>query len=225
MSIAAWAVVASSVLEYLRGYQLGFDYTQSGGDSILFYDAGVPAEGVPKGCEADAKLSGLMHCKAVLSSDETRAYGVFLEQTFKRQGWLYFKSDVRFAYFGLVAAYVRDEQPLASASIHVHGLTTEGYLKLGVTPPYVPDVLFSIGLGAQAGMGHITVEGVRQKVQLVVPHLYSQLELVWVRAGRMALASYAQVEADAGKQAVTKDYAVALSSAQIGIVKLVLPLP
>lgn len=230
------APARASVLDYLKGYQLGFDYTSTGSASTLSYQAPLAAP-PPRGCVADPDGKPTMSCTAVISSALSQGFGFFLEQTFKRQGWAYFKADLRFAYFGLDAALDKTgpetiDQPIDSATIHLYGLNTEGYVKFGVTPRYVPDILVSLGIGAQAGSGNMKVDGIKERINVLVPHVFMELELVWIRLGRTSLASFFTVEADAGQQPVYKQpihgmskFGIAQSAASLGLFKLTLPFP
>lgn len=236
LSLATGTAARASVLDYFKGYQVGADYTSTGGASTLSYDAPLVSP-VPRGCVADPGGKQIMHCQAVISSALSHGFGAFVEQTFKREGLTYFEADLRFAYFGLDASLDKTDpdiadQPVHSASLHLYGVNTEGYLKFGLTPLYIPDVFLSLGLGAQAATGNIKVDGFKESVNLVVPHLYGEIEFVWIRAGRASLSSYFDVEADAGEQEVYKrpihglsKFSIAQSAATLGLIKLVLPFP
>ena len=81
-------------------------------------------------------------------------------------------------------------QPLTKAYIQAYGINWQGYLRFGLTPRYLPDVLFKIGLGVQTVGGRLKIFK-EEKIRYVIqPSAFGEISLVLVRVSTGALSVF-----------------------------------
>jgi hypothetical protein len=82
------------------------------------------------------------------------------------------------------------EQPLTKAYIEAYGINWQGYLRFGLTPRYLPDVLFKLGLGVQTVGGRLKIFK-EEKIRYVIqPSAFGEIALVLVRVSTGALSVF-----------------------------------
>lgn len=87
-------------------------------------------------------------------------------------------------------APVDGEQPLTKAYIQAYGINWQGYLRFGLTPRYLPDVLFKLGLGVQTVGGRLKIFK-EEKIRYVIqPSAFGEIALVLVRVSTGALSVF-----------------------------------
>jgi len=205
----AAAPAEAGVWDYITSFQPGVALESSTTTTTLTYDAPVqPGVGWGKGCAPAPGSTQQMQCTVSLSSSSSIPFSVFLQQRFKRTGWLYFDKDIGFSLYsndasynaptGVAAINAGTQQPLEEARVHLYGGIAKGYLTFGVTPPRIlPDLLLSIGIGGEATGGNLEVDGQRQNVAMDSSSFYAAGEVVWLRFWKNGALSTAIV-ADAG---------------------------
>ena len=82
------------------------------------------------------------------------------------------------------------EQPLTKAYIEAYGINWQGYLRFGLTPRYLPDVLFKLGLGVQTVGGRLKIFK-EEKIRYVIqPSAFGEIALILVRVSTGALSVF-----------------------------------
>jgi hypothetical protein len=153
-----------------------------------------------------------MRCSAYLAPEEdTPTLGAYLEAPFQRQGLLYFDYGLTFATVsytgGLVAkpkpptqggsvakqdrtAKAAPDQPLTHAYLEIYGINWQTYLRFGLTPRYLPDLLISVGLGVQTAAGRLKIFQTEYQRFVVQPDAFAEAELVVLRFATGALSGF-----------------------------------
>ena len=72
-------------------------------------------------------------------------------------------------------------QPLTQAYMEMYGINWQGYLRFGLTPQYVPDLLVTVGLGVQTAGGRLKIFKTDTTRYVVQPDAFAELEAVLVR--------------------------------------------
>jgi len=170
-------------------YEIGHNYAQ------LSYDAPLVGN-VPQQCVNDQFDAGHMRCAAYLSDDANDASGIsiYIEAPFKRQGLFYFEPGLTFStveYQGTLAGQPTGPtnknsgppptQPLTQASMELYGVDLQAYLRVGITPPYIPDIFVSAGLGLQMVGGRIKVLTQDDTHFVAQPEAFAEVEAVLLR--------------------------------------------
>jgi hypothetical protein len=82
------------------------------------------------------------------------------------------------------------EQPLTKAYIEAYGINWQGYLRFGLTPRYLLDVLFKLGLGVQTVGGRLKIFK-EEKIRYVIQSsAFGEIALVLVRVSTGALSVF-----------------------------------
>ena len=82
------------------------------------------------------------------------------------------------------------EQPLTKAYIEAYGINWQGYLRFGLTPRYLPDVLVKVGLGIQTVGGRLKIFK-EEKIRYVIqPSAFGEIALVLARVSTGALSIF-----------------------------------
>ena len=82
------------------------------------------------------------------------------------------------------------EQPLTKAYIEAYGVNWQGYMRFGLTPRYLPDVLVKLGLGVQTVGGRLKIFK-EEKIRYVIqPSAFGEIALVLVRVSTGALSVF-----------------------------------
>ena len=144
-------------------------------------------------------------------ADKTPTPSIYLEEPFKRQGLFYFDLGLTFATVsyqgGLVGkpkpptqqkpqpgkprqVQVAPEQPLTKAYLELYGVDWQGYGRIGLTPRYLPDLFFTVGLGIQTAAGRLSMFAQKYQHFVIQPDAYVELELVVLRVKTGALSGF-----------------------------------
>lgn len=192
-------------------YNLGMSYEASTSYASIHYRAPTSAA-IPEDCTPLSGGGQEMECTAYLApdSDETPSPSLFLDAPFKRQGLLYFDYGLTFAtlsYKGVLMSKPKSPteggqvsvrrnnkaapaQPLTRAKLEMYGVNWQGYLRFGLTPRYIPDLLVTTGLGLQTVAGRVKIL-LEDKTRFVVqPDAFAVAELVLLRFKGGALSVY-----------------------------------
>ena len=76
---------------------------------------------------------------------------------------------------------VSSSQPLTQAYMEMYGINWQGFLRFGLTPRYVPDLLVTLGLGVQTAGGRLKIFNTDQTRFVVQPDAFAEFEVVLVR--------------------------------------------
>lgn len=158
----AFSPQASALIDYLKGYQFGIDYTTSIDHVDVTYRTEVAGG---KSCEPEGAVTESpqrYRCQVGIAAGRSSGYGIFLEQSFKRQGFLYVKPDIGFGLRYLQGELAKSVagQPLKQMSFQLAALVIKPYLKLGITPERKwPDLFLSLGPTLIAAAGKVSVNG------------------------------------------------------------------
>lgn len=241
---------------FFSRYNVGVTYEVSSSYAQIAYDADTMAS-TPDDCAVDEKNPSQMHCRAFLAPDEdaTPSPGLYLAQPFKRTGWFAFDwgfTVSSLAYKGGIVTQPRApqpaprqggssgpqkpvpkrDQPLDHAYLELYGLSWQTYLQVGITPRYLPDIFYSLGVGLQTVGGKVRVLEEQTRTFLVQPDAYGELEAVFARFGEGALGVYlsqhqslrsdAKLMDDYPSNSRLKNLVVSLQSSAAGV-RLLLP--
>lgn len=218
-------------------YDIGTSYARIGYDAPMVDDR-------PKDCSTNIKDSETMRCENYLARNGgSGSPGIFIEAPFKRQGLLYFEPGLTFStvsYKGDLATSsegggtIPADQPLQRASMELYGINWQGYLRFGVTPRYLPDVLVSVGGGLQTVRGRIRVFDEKYDRNIYQPNIFGKVDVVIIRAGTAALSGYYGIDQSIASEFGSKlvddnpsdsdltNFRLALISASSGV-RLLLP--
>jgi hypothetical protein len=244
-------------------YRVGVDYSLQMNAAIISYDAPAPKTGTPLACKAGDAGSGTNHCIAALFPTAGTGWGMFIQKRFERQGWAYFDFGVNGGVRTLQTSLMKQfdqvianggtldpsaspsvdaepqapPDPITSMSTHLTGIAANGYVQVGLTPRYLPDLLLTTQTGAEILTGTIEVNGSSNWQTFLIPTAGAQVELVWSRFGSGALSSYlgedipllaaSQVkvpDANGVNQGIA-NVRMSLLSVSVGLLKLVIPIP
>lgn len=165
----AFALV-SEVVNYVKQYKIGIDYTSSHDSMALSYQTDATS-GVPKSCALVSGDSSKMRCSVNMSAGRNSGsgFGLFLQHAFKKQGFWYFDYDVSFGgryLSGQVQASdeSKDGLPLRNAKFSLGAFVTKPYIEFGITPDKWPDILISVGPALQVAAGTMTINDKSEKV-------------------------------------------------------------
>lgn len=194
-------------------YHLGVYYTLTSSYTNLEYDAPL-SEKIPKDCVANEEVTGKMRCRSYLVPDESMGLGLFLQKPFIREGLFYLepgftlstlsysgtkrdkpnqtlsKSGANNSTSKTDSSFSDNDQPLQKVLLELYGINWQGYLKIGLTPRYLPDIFVSLGLGIQTVGGRVKVVHTDQIRWVVQPSAYGELEAVLVRMASGYLSAF-----------------------------------
>lgn len=225
---------AAGLLDYIQDYRLGVSFGAYGSQSILSYQHQT-LNPLPSGCTL---IDDSMSCQQ--SIQDTSSVNFFVQQVFKRQGWFYFSTDLGFSTFKLNSgtdlqknsALLEDyvPQPIEKIDLALSGLSSKLYIQFGITPPYVPDLLFSAGIGYEYLVGSIRIEDQKEMIRAGTNLVMLAVELVWMRFGDGSLSSAAYIETvgksiDLKAESIGQAHQFALNPgrADFEVLKFVLP--
>lgn len=198
----------SGFFDYFKKYQPGIEFSAKGTQAEIYYQYKIPEEpnNIPKSCEQNPLDNSLMDCRFNVrdgKSGSNLAFNFIAQQPFKRQGWTYINADLGFSTYSLDARidpssdkeYERQnltevDQPIENGFLHLYGGIAKGYVELGLTPRYLPDLIFSYGYGGQILFGNIKLGTTRKRLRLLSNTSYFKYEVVWLRFGNGLLGSY-----------------------------------
>ena len=121
---------------------------------------------------------------------------------FKRQGLFFFDGGLTFstiAYKGVhmpkpsgpaKSAAEPGEDPLTRAYLEFYGINWQTYVRFGITPRYLPDILISLGGGVQTAGGKVRLYTETYTCYVVQPDVFGVAEVVLIRAGTGSLSLY-----------------------------------
>lgn len=240
---------------FYSAYNLGISYATSTNYSAITYDTSKTAT-LPSDCEESPDDSSQMRCTAFLAPDGDGSFSVnlFVEKPFERQGLFYFKPGLTastISYTGNLnpkpsspfkssssssntstskgPTSTANTAPLDKASIEMYGINWQGYLRLGITPKYLPDLFIAGGVGLQTVVGKVKVFKTTTTTAVVQADGFAEGEIVVVRAGEGYLSGYASIDQslatpfgtnlieDNPSQTDTKNYRLGLKATQAGI--------
>jgi hypothetical protein len=200
---------SAGVWDYVKEYQLGFDYALSVDKVDATYDTEDTGANRPESCEKNEENTGKMSCTVQMeggrSNGYVRGWGIFLQPAFKRQGDIYFNWDIGFGARYL-SGEMTDEQvgkqetaglPLEQMSFSMASLLIKPYVQFGVTPAKKwPDILVSLGPAAQILVGKVKVNDQEENAAMAatssgVINGFFELEIVVWRFGDGALSFFA----------------------------------
>lgn len=192
-------------------YNLGISYEASMSYAAISYDApGVVP--YPEDCVQSREDAQEMRCTAYLgpSTDDSPMPSLYIDSPFHRTGLLYFDYGLSVATLsytgGLVSKprapaptrplpggnqkKVEIGQPLQQAYLELYGINWQTYLRFGLTPRYVPDLILTLGLGLQTVGGRVQMFRRDQTRFLAQPEVFGEIELVVLRAYTGALSFF-----------------------------------
>jgi hypothetical protein len=204
---STWSARARAEESFWSKYNLGVSYGISGNNAQISYNAPIKG-GVPSACTANDQTT--MQCIAYLGPDKTggSSVSVFLDEPFKRQGLFYFDYGLTFAtesYEGGIiskpgsgaqsfgSANAKPDpssQPLTQAYMDLYGVNWQTYIRFGITPMYIPDVLVTAGVGLQTVGGPVKIYNSDTMAYVIQPEAFGELSLVVLRVGTGYLSAY-----------------------------------
>ncbi len=188
---------------FLWGYNLGLSYDTTTRYAQISYMAPRP-QGLPDQCEPALDDRTKMHCTAYLAPDGgSYSPSLYIEEPFVRQGLFYFEPGITastLSYKGVLntkpqrleqggsvgakkAPTVIPEQPLQKATMELYGLSVQGTLTVGITPPILPDLFLSAGIGVQAVTGQVRVFTTTTPTLVFQPDGFVEAQVVFLRFG------------------------------------------
>lgn len=182
---------AGAITAYLKGYQVGIDYTTSQDKVEASYE--MDGSGGP-GCtpaSADGETPVRQRCAVQMEAGSSSGYGIFLEQAFRREGNFYFKPDLGFGLRYLQGELIESspQLPLREMSFQLVAFVLKPYLKLGLTPASTwPDLFLSLGPTLLVAAGNVSVNDEKMTHALVgasesLVQGFVELEAVFFRFG------------------------------------------
>lgn len=119
--------------------------------------------------------------------------------------------------------------PLDHANIGMYGINWQTYIRFGITPRYLPDILASVGVGLQTVVGKVRVFTESTSTALVQPEAFGELEAVVARFKGGYLSGFVSLDqslatpygtnliADNPSGTETSDYRLGLKASGSGI--------
>lgn len=164
--------LVSEAWNYLKEYQLGFDYTSSYDRVDASYEAPKAASTAP-GCQDVQGKPTRQRCSVEMRGGGGSGPGIFLQQAFRRQGLFYFRPDIGFGVRYLSGALTPETQkdqaeaglPLKDLRFSLAAVVIRPYVQFGITPASRwPDLLISLGPQAQVAFGTVRTNTERANV-------------------------------------------------------------
>ena len=82
------------------------------------------------------------------------------------------------------------DQPLTSAYMEMYGINWQTYLRFGITPQYLPDLLVTLGLGIQTAAGRLKIFQTDRTHFVIQPEAFAEIEAVLLRVSTGSLSFY-----------------------------------
>lgn len=210
------AATPAAAKSFLSAYNIGLSYDLTSSYANLDYDADVTGK-LPRDCVIHNDVAGKMRCTAYLVPDRAQGGSLFWGQRFQRQGLFYFDPGFTvstLSYSGTVASKPKSamgltergtkanstsgseegSQPLTKVLLDLYGINWRSYLRVGITPRYVPDIFLTFGLGIQTVGGRVKVVRTDKMRWAVQPEGFGELEAVVLRAGSGSLSAFVSHE-------------------------------
>lgn len=201
-STHAWALV-DGVVNYVKQYQVGVDYSNSVDTLQLTYDAEAATAPSSK-CTVDLDNPSKKKCSASMLAGSSSGFGIFLQRAFKKQGFWYFDYDIGFGARYLSGQLPKEYEdqtdvPLKNAKFSLLTFIGKPYIQFGVTPDRWPDLLISLGPVAQIGTGTMTINDKTENVvvgtssysgPMSLWHGFLEIEIVLKRFGEGAFSVF-----------------------------------
>jgi hypothetical protein len=157
----AHAGVIQSTVDYFKQFHVGLDLSTYQSSLHLRYSTDSD-----KANDASCSQEGSTnHCHLDIADESNRGhdYGIFIQQPFKRKGWIHYDFDLG-GSLRYLSGRVRDsdlkgEHPFDKISYGYAMIEMRPYVQLGLTPPnWLPDLLFSLGPAAYYAYGKFAVD-------------------------------------------------------------------
>lgn len=160
--------LVSEVINYVKQYKIGIDYSSSMDYVTLSYQTDA-AGGVPSSCKLDTTDTSKKRCSVGMVGNSSSGFGLFLQRAFKKQGFWYFDYDIGFGARYLSGKLpAKDESldglPLRNAKFSLGAVVAKPYIEFGITPDRWPDILISLGPALQVAAGSVTINDKAEKV-------------------------------------------------------------
>ena len=180
-SSASFALV-TEVINYVKQYKIGIDYSSSNDNLALNYQTDASTS-VPKSCALVAGDASKMRCAVDVPAGNSSGFGLFLQRAFKKQGLWYFDYDVGFGARYLTgklraADESLDGLPLRNAKFSLGAFVAKPYIQFGITPDKWPDILISVGPALQVAAGTMTIND-KSKSVVAGTSSYTGLMSLW----------------------------------------------
>jgi hypothetical protein len=193
----------SGVVDYVKQYQIGIDYSNSIDTVKLTYDTDA-AGGTPSSCKAVEGNAAKKECSVDMVAGGSSGFGLFLQRAFKKQGFWYFDYDLGFGARYLSGGIEKKNEslqglPLKQAKFSLLSLVGKPYIQFGITPDRFPDILLSVGPAIQVAMGNVSINDQSEKVvtgtssyqgPMSLWHGFFELEIVLKRFGEGAFSVF-----------------------------------
>lgn len=162
--------LVSEVVNYVKQYKIGIDYSNSIDYVTLSYEMDS-AGGVPPSCQLLANDATRKRCSVGMVGGGSSGWGIFLQRAFKKQGFWYFNYDLGFGARYLSGSLPEKEEslsglPLKNAKFSLGAFVVKPYIEFGITPDRWPDVLISVGPALQVAAGTMTINDKPEKVAM-----------------------------------------------------------
>jgi hypothetical protein len=234
----------------LGGYSLGVELAPSLNLHVIEYED-TDQSLSPRACEMK---DGRNECLNVMTPNKINSFGVFVTKQYVPDGFFTFDYGFDLSFRRYQASLVSDptitveqdgkkinladefgpEQNLQEMELDAYNLATRFFIKYGITPPILPDLLFSTGVGIESIYGTLRINGEDFSELAFAPHIFVQMELVWARfLGRGSFSTYLDMQlnqaSDAGRQRnIEKDgmenFRINTASLTFGVARLVFPM-
>lgn len=232
----------------IGGYSFGVEYAPSINIHTFQYE--TPKDGpLPKFCQ---DKSDKRECFGVLSPSFNNSLGFVVTKQYVPKGLFVLDSGFDFSFHRYQAnmelnsskfSIEQDgvqlvdngiDQPITSMSLDAYALATRYAGKIGLAPPFLPDVILSAGPGIETVYGTITINDEEFNELIFSPHFFGNIELVWARfLGKGSLSTYMDlqmnVSTNQGRVASIKTEDVSnlqmvTANISFGIMKLIMPI-
>jgi len=161
LSSTAHAGIIQNTVEYFRQFHVGIDLSTYHSALQLSY-----ATDSNKAIGTDCTQQGnTKNCHLNIDDDSNRGYdyGLFIQQPFKRKGWIHYNFDLG-ASLRYLSGHVRDselkgEHPFEKISYNYAMVEVRPYFQFGLTPPnWIPDLIFSLGPAGYYAYGKFSLD-------------------------------------------------------------------
>jgi hypothetical protein len=151
----------ASFWEYLRGYQLGLEYSGTAADVRFTYTAPAPDASQSLGTCSFAQGDTTQECSLTVHTGAVSGWSLILDQPIRRTGFWYLGYDVAFGARLWKGSYEEDsmgvDQPLKKVDYTLAGGVLKPYIRAGMTPQLFPELLFTFGPVFQVLTGTVSL--------------------------------------------------------------------